>query len=83
MERIPDNFLEEKLRKGAQSFFLEGTVQVVMPNIVKIMVCGNKNAIENFIDFLHQESADYLVGFIEVEPFIKQKDYRGVFRIIE
>ena len=83
LESVPKNFLNERLQKAAHQFSLEGTAQVSNDNSIKIVVCGNRAAVEDFVDFIHQEVAEHLSGIIEVEPFIKQKDYRGVFRIIE
>jgi acylphosphatase len=82
LEKIPKNFLQQVVQKHAQELKLEGTVQLAAQT-VKIIVCGKKDDVEAFIDVLHHQTMDQLEGFIEIEPFIRQKDYRGVFRIIE
>jgi acylphosphatase len=71
------------IQKKARASNLEGTAQVTAPSQVTVMVCGQKETINEFVDFLHKEAAKKTIANIEIVPFIKTKDYRGVFRIIE
>jgi len=81
---VPQGFLQKIIQKHARKLELEGTAQVLSgQNKVKIIVCGNKDRIDNFLDLLHKESAKVVLEGMEVEPFLKKKDYRGVFRVIE
>ena len=76
--------LLENLRTKAQSYRLEGTAQLSEQNLMlKISVCGNGEKIDQFLDFIHQITIDCSQEGPQLEPFIRQKDYRGVFRIIE
>jgi acylphosphatase len=75
------DFLHTFIQKNARSLEIEGTAQLVA-NHIKIVACGTKDAIDAFLDFLHKEAAKKSID-LEIEPFLKDKDYRGVFRIIE
>ncbi len=70
----------------AKELDLEGTVQTTQHekySDVRIVICGSKKSIDSFIDFFHVEIADKTFSPAEIEPFIKDRDFRGVFRIIE
>jgi acylphosphatase len=77
-----DNFLHNCVQKTAKKLSLEGTAQVDN-NTILIVVCGVKDAINQFVDVIHKEISKKSAEDFEIEPFIKEKDYRGVFRIIE
>lgn len=79
---VPKDFLHSIIQKNAKKLDLEGMVQMDNNNIL-IVVCGYKEAIDQFVDVLHKEIMKKAAENIEIEPFIKEKDYRGVFRIIE
>lgn len=83
MMDIPDDFLHEFIKKNARNLDLEGTAQLDQQKTVKIVACGKKEAIDQFLDMLHQKGAKHFLEPLEIEPFIKDRDYRGVFRIIE
>jgi len=80
---VTKNFLSSFVQKHARSLHLEGTVQTESDNIVKVIVCGKKESLEEFVDLLHKRAAKEEVENIEIEPFISGKDFRGVFRVIE
>ena len=81
---FPAGFLHNFIQKHAQKLDLEGSVQVMpIEKKVRIIVCGLKEHVEDFLDLLHKGSGKYVPRNIEVEPFLKDKDYRGVFRVIE
>lgn len=71
------------VQKNARKLGLEGFAQSLADEKVKIIACGDKDSIDQFVDFLHKESAHAQAPSIEVEPFVKDKEYRGVFRLIE
>lgn len=82
---LPKKLLHNIYEK-AKGLNLEGTVQTVQQTEhvdVRIVVCGSKEAIDDFIDYLHVEISDKVALPAEIEPFIKDRDFRGVFRIIE
>lgn len=81
---LPKNFLHDTIQKHAHKLNIEGTGQLVSSeNKIKIMACGEKEDIDSFLDFLHKEATQAEGEDFEVEPFLREKDYRGVFRIIE
>ncbi len=80
--KATDDFLQDFLRKQATNLGLEGTAQPADDRI-NIIACGNKDNIDLFLDALHKGTPKLKPDFIELEPFFKEKDYRGVFRIIE
>ncbi len=72
------------LAKHAQKLQLEGVAQIVGPdNKVSIVVCGSVDGVDEFLDLLHKDTPKWKLLDIEVEPFLTEKRYRGVFRIIE
>lgn len=76
--------LVAELQKKGAKLGVEGTVQfVTAEGELKVIVCGNKDHVDQFVDLLHKEVALEGISDINIEPFIKIKDYRGVFRIIE
>lgn len=77
-----EEFLHDFVRKYATKFELEGTAQGVGEK-VELIACGEKEKIDLFLDVLHKGTAKYKPETIELEPFFKEKDYRGVFRVIE
>ena len=81
---IPTQFLKKFIQKKALQLELEGTAQLVKSDsIIRIFVCGLKDHVDSFIDFLHKSPGSVQLNSSEVEPFFKEKDYRGVFRIVE
>ena len=80
---LKEGFMQNIVQKFARKFELEGFVQVWAQDQVKIIVCGEKGQVDSFVDLLHKESHKAHIENIEIEPFLKDKDYRGVFRVIE
>lgn len=80
---IKEGFLQNVVQKQARKLEIEGSAQVISPGHIKVIACGAKEKVDAFVDALHKEEAKYAMSEIEVEPFLKDKDYRGVFRVIE
>lgn len=81
---FPVGFLQSFVQKNARKFNLEGVAQMLSePNQARVVVCGPKESVDSFLDSLHKGSAKWKPEDIEMEPFLKDKDYRGVFRVIE
>ncbi|MEX0939819.1 MAG: acylphosphatase [Candidatus Babeliales bacterium] len=78
-------FLQNIVQKKARLLGIEGTAQIVNGNgsSVRVLACGPKDVMEDFIEALHKEVAKETIKDIEIEPFLKEKDFRGVFRVIE
>ena len=79
----PEGFLHDFVQKNARDLSVEGTVQVSEPNIITIVACGEKDNIDTFLDIIHQGVSSYIPENVSVEPFLKDRDYRGIFRILE
>lgn len=78
-----DNFLPSFVQENARSLGIEGTVQSIGEHEIKIFACGKKESLDDFIDVLHTQAAHNTISDIEIEPLLKARDFRGVFRIIE
>jgi acylphosphatase len=81
----PKTFLHSVIQKKARALGIEGTVRVYSngEKSITLIACGQKEAMDDFVDLLHKEAAKESIKDMEIEPFIKEKDFRGVFRIIE
>jgi len=75
--------IQAVIQQHARDLALEGLVQPIAVDRLKIIACGKKEQVDLFVDMLHRESAQEDIQDIEIEPFLKDKDYRGVFRVIE
>lgn len=81
---LSDSFLHGSVKEAAIKFTIEGSARVLFAEKkIELLLCGKKDNIDNFIDLLHRELLKVNVHEIEVEPFIKVKDYRGIFRVID
>ncbi|HEV2917262.1 MAG TPA: acylphosphatase [Candidatus Babeliales bacterium] len=80
----PENFLRDFVQKHAHELGLEGLAQVSLPEQRTIvMVCGPKEQVDSFVDIIHRGTKQVQLKAVEIEPFLKVKDYRGVFRVID
>lgn len=74
----------QSIQKHGSKLLVEGNIKIFpAEKMLKIIVCGTKENVDKFIDILHKESVKIGAPEIQVEPFIRDKDYRGVLRIIE
>jgi acylphosphatase len=80
---LPENFLRDFVQKYAKKHGIEGTVQVAGDDSIRIIACGKKEHVESFLDDIHKGTAEVQFEDLIVEPFLKDRDYRGVFRVIE
>jgi acylphosphatase len=78
-----DGGFKEAVQSAARKLELEGTVQFIEPSGMVIIACGSKENIDSFLDNLHQGFGATVPEGVQVEPFLKEKDYRGIFRILE
>ncbi|NDD53923.1 acylphosphatase [bacterium] len=69
-------------QKHAQTLGIEGTVQNAEDGSVVIYACGPAASLERFIDFLYKGTPAAHVEDLLAEPFVNERDYRSVFRII-
>ena len=78
-----DGGFRDYVQTAARKLDLEGTVQLVEPNQMIIIACGLKDKIDALLDKIHQGSGVTVPEDVQVEPFLKEKDYRGIFRVLE
>ena len=83
MGNFPTGILRSFVQKYAHTLNIEGTAQLVGSQEVLIVACGTKDKVDSFLDALHKGSKQWLPENILIEPFLKERDYRGVFRVIE
>ena len=57
--------------------------QAIDAHTIKIIACGSNKDLEEFMDSLYIGYKNIKPSGMESEPFLRDKDYRGVFRIIE
>ena len=77
-----ETIAEDFIKKNAQKIGIEGTVSIT-PTSLTIMACGEEEPLEDFLDLLHKGTAKATFESIDISPFLKDRDYRGVFRVIE
>ncbi len=70
------------VKKHAESFGIEGTVQDEERGSVLIYAVGANEALDNFIDYVYQGPENSLVEEVAIEIATPGRDYRGVFRVI-
>ncbi len=75
--------LSEAIQKEAKKLQLEGVIQAVQSDKLSVVACGLSDQIEDFLDLVYKQLALKKCDDLEIEPLLKDKDYRGVFRIIE
>lgn len=69
-------------KKHADTLGIEGTVQNSDDGSVLIYACGNAVNLEKLLDVLYKGTPDSSVEDLIAEPFLNEKNFRGVFRII-
>jgi acylphosphatase len=80
---VLDRGLRDSIQAAARKLDLEGTIQFVEPHGMVIIACGSKENIDGFLDVIHQGFDKNVPEDVLVEPFLKEKDYRVIFRILE
>lgn len=79
----PQDFLKKVIAKEIKNKSLEGLAQVLPESVVQVCVCAEEDELDDLVDVLYAHVAQYKMTDVIVEPFLKDKDYRGVFRILE
>jgi acylphosphatase len=80
---FPDGFLRDFILKHARNLELEGVAQSLSDGTIRVLVCGMKDPVDHFLDALHKGVGKVVPEMVEVEPFVKDRDFRGVFRVLE
>lgn len=80
--KVQDSTYRNFAQKHARLLGIEGTIQANESGGVIIHACGPSEKLDRLIDFLYKGTSSSQVEDLVVEPFINEKDFRGVFRII-
>ena len=80
--KTSEELLKNLIKKHAERLAIEGVGNIENSDTIKIVANGSNNAIDEFIDALYDGYKGAKPTIIEVEPFMKDRDYRGVFRVI-
>ncbi len=73
---------QDHVKKYADQFNIEGTVQNEADGSVLIYAVGLSTQLDNFIDYLYKGSSLSVVEEIAIEIAVGGRDFRGVFRVI-
>jgi acylphosphatase len=73
---------KEFIQKQAQKLHIEGTLQSHEVDDVLIVACGQSNDLDELIDHIYKGTPDIKIRDVIIEPFINEKNFRGVFRVI-
>lgn len=72
----------DKIADSAKRLQIEGVLQTVGADLIKIIACGTEDHLDDFLDDLYELFADSASYVEEMEPFVKDRDYRGIFRVL-
>ena len=87
MWHVPDQQVESipltTIQRTADALSVEGILCVKSPQLFEIMAVGEKQAVDRFLDEVYQivENAQNF-GELEIVAATKERDYRGIFRIM-
>lgn len=80
---FPEGFLRDFIQKHARALELEGVAQALPDGTIRILVCGLKDSVDHFLDALHKGADKEIPEMVDIEPFVKDRDFRGIFRVLE
>lgn len=70
------------IQKNAKKFEVEGVLQSAGDDVIKIVACSKDDQLDDFVDYLYDFFSTIGATVEELEPFINERDYRGIFRVI-
>lgn len=73
----------ESIKKKARSLDVEGIAYRSASDEYETIVHGEKEQVEKFIDAVHAAIIEAGSEDFYVEPYLKEEDYRGVFRVLQ
>jgi|SaaInlLV_10m_DNA_2_1039722.scaffolds.fasta_scaffold17522_3 acylphosphatase len=80
--KVQGVFYRAFIKEYAEKFGIEGTAQNADDGTVVVCASASSDKLDEFIDVLYKGSPKASVEDVIVEPLIKGKDFRGVFRVI-
>lgn len=73
---------KEFIQKQAQKLHIEGTLQDYEDEDIVIIASGQAENLDELIDHVYKGTSDIKIRDVIIEPFINEKNFRGVFRVI-
>ncbi len=74
---------KEFVQQHANKLLIEGVAQTTEDkNGVIILACGASENLDELIDQLYKGTPDCKIQDVIIEPFLNDRNFRGVFRII-
>ncbi len=83
MRKNNDQFMQTLVQREARKLNIEGAAQRVDQERIQIVACGSREAVEELIDAIYKGNSQDRPENVEVEPFMKERNFRGVFRVID
>ncbi len=80
--KVQDVGYRDFAKKHATKLKIEGIAQNQDDESVLITACGDSDRLDDFIDALYKGTLKSKIEDVSVEPFLQDKDFRGVFRVI-
>jgi len=80
--KVQQNAYRSLIQKHAQSLGIEGIAQNIEDDNVVIYACGPSTLLDQFIDMLYKGTTGSKVNNVMAEPYVNEKNFRGVFRVI-
>lgn len=74
--------LKKFVAEQAKAFSIEGVGQETGKTNVQLLVCGEQDNVDDFVDALYLGSSSIKLYNIEVESCMSDRSFRGVFRIV-
>lgn len=72
------------VEKIARERALEGSLYRQNQQDIELVVAGEKEGVEHVLDFVYEwAKADVVDCAVTVEALLKERDYRGIFRVID
>ncbi len=81
--KINPTAYKEYVQKHAHKLSIEGVAQTAEDKeSVMIIASGPSDNLDELIDLLYKGTPDCKIKDVLIEPFINERDFRGVFRVI-
>jgi acylphosphatase len=81
--KFPTDYMHKVILVQARKTGIGGMCQLVDGQGVRIIASGTTEQIDEFLDALYKKATQKVATGLSVESFLNQKDFRGVFRVIE
>jgi len=75
--------VRQALEQQARDLGIEGVMRRREDSSYDIIISGAKERVDTFIEAIAHYKDENKVSAFEVEAAVKERDYRGVFRVIE